>query len=167
MKSFFLSEVVNIWALKLDSVQETIAVWHPSKQGRDRFADVELVGPTARVAPSRPSGNAKRLVNRGGHVVGCLRIGGRIAADLVGRSDHSSTADPAASEETPTRAAIIGRTVTRWSWPVAATRSDAGSGSIHRIPPVPCLLDADRDRELVSALGLAAIPPFPTGPHDS
>src|SRR5690242_8718435 len=65
----------------------------------NRLTVVNVVRPTGFVMPNRSRGNAERVVNRRGHVLGRLWARCRIAADAIGRADDLSAAHTAAGEE--------------------------------------------------------------------
>ena len=51
---------------------------------------INMVRAVRFILPRGRVGNAEGVVNRGGHLFGCLRIARRIAADPVGGTDHTT-----------------------------------------------------------------------------
>src|SRR5262249_20277876 len=72
-----------------------------------RFPRVKRVRPLAGVAPDSRLRNAQGLVNRGGQVVGRLRIGGRARAELVRGADNAASLYAAAGKEDRLHAAPV------------------------------------------------------------
>src|SRR5437868_2713985 len=70
-----------------------------SKEARDRLAIIDVVRPVRFIVPNPGSRNSQRAINRSGHVLGRVWLGGRVSADAIGGADHAAALDSTAGKK--------------------------------------------------------------------
>ena len=92
------TKVTDEWLKKI--MTSVISIWNAnSDQSGDWLAVINVMRAIEVVVPRGYVGDAERVINRGGHVIGLLRIAGGVRGNLVGGADDRAAGDSGTGEE--------------------------------------------------------------------